>query len=495
MAHIINRLQFEMNCPDEEQALSVRHNFAQTLQPQITSAIEKLCSKYVPANEWLQIGTIEVDMGQLSPDEFSSSFEKIFLYRFEKELVAKLSGIPAEQRSNSAQQSKLGLLQHFLLKGVLPWWADEAEINLDDVCSDVFAHSQKQLLSFFLHQKNNTIVWKRAAFQFSKKTRSSLLELFKPLATAKKVLDEMITAIVKEISTLQHEQKAEALSILRHRADDTSLTVIENAPAFFAAGTNQQEVKSTGIAAITRFFSANPLVYELIKKAISSVAGSIQIGYSNDNEYHIEGNATAAQADKNIEAVTYSENAGSILQQEEQQNREEDADENGTEKLLAKHAGIILLAPFLNPFFTNLGLLQANQWVSHEAQVKAVYLLKHLADGGQQHPEYQLVLEKLLCGMPINQPLEAAPPFTPKEMEEAEALLLSVLEHWKQLKNTSVKGLQESFFKRDGIITSKDSNWLLQVERKTVDVLLDSIPWGFSTVSLTWNEYIIFTEW
>ena len=27
------------------------------------------------------------------------------------------------------------------------------------------------------------------------------------------------------------------------------------------------------------------------------------------------------------------------------------------------------------------------------------------------------------------------------------------------------------------------------------DVLLDSIPWGFSTTSLPWNNYIIFTEW
>jgi hypothetical protein len=35
----------------------------------------------------------------------------------------------------------------------------------------------------------------------------------------------------------------------------------------------------------------------------------------------------------------------------------------------------------------------------------------------------------------------------------------------------------------------------LQVERKTLDVLLDSIPWGFSTVLLPWNPQPLFVEW
>jgi Contractile injection system tape measure protein len=484
-----------MNCPDEDLALGMRHNFAQTLQPQITAVIEKICTQYVPGNEWLQIDKIEVDMGQLSPNVFGNDFEKIFLYKFEKELLAKLSGIPAAQRSNSVHQSMLGLLKHFLQKGVLPWWADEAEINLDDVWSDVFLNSQKQVLQFFLQQKNNTTVWKRAAFQLSEKARKELTELLKPLAAAKKLLDEMVVVLEKELGTLQHEQKAEALKVLQHFAKDSTAPVIENAPLVFEAGTSQLLVKNIGVTAILRLFAANPAALELVKKACSTILSGIQAGQSPGNEYGVETGTTAMLPDENLTADSNGANAktatGSLLHEEHQ----DEADEAFTEKLLAKHAGIILLSPFLKPFFTNLQLIHTDQWVSHEAQVKAVYLLKHLADGGQQHPEYQLVLEKLLCGMPVNQPLEAAPVFTQKEMDEAEALLQSVLEHWKQLKNTSVSGLRESFFKRDGIITIKENNWLLQVERKTVDILLDSIPWGFSAVSLPWNEYIIFTEW
>jgi len=95
----------------------------------------------------------------------------------------------------------------------------------------------------------------------------------------------------------------------------------------------------------------------------------------------------------------------------------------------------------------------------------------------------------------FEEPIDSEIVLTQKEMDEADLLLQSVIEHWKALKNTSITGLRESFLKRDGIITPKENGWLLQIERKTLDVLLDKIPWGFSTISLPWNRYIIFTEW
>jgi hypothetical protein len=109
--------------------------------------------------------------------------------------------------------------------------------------------------------------------------------------------------------------------------------------------------------------------------------------------------------------------------------------------------------------------------------------------------EYQLVLEKILCGVPVGETIDTSIILTKEEMAEGELLLQSVIEHWSVLKNTSVNGLRESFLKRDGLLTCKDNGWLLQVERKTLDVLVDNIPWGFSTVLLPWNNYIISTEW
>ena len=70
-----------------------------------------------------------------------------------------------------------------------------------------------------------------------------------------------------------------------------------------------------------------------------------------------------------------------------------------------------------------------------------------------------------------------------------------MITHWSALKNTSIDGLREGFLKRDGLITKKENGWLLQVERKTMDVLLENIPWGYSTISLMWNDYLLTVEW
>lgn len=111
------------------------------------------------------------------------------------------------------------------------------------------------------------------------------------------------------------------------------------------------------------------------------------------------------------------------------------------------------------------------------------------------YPNIHLFFEKILCGLPTNEPVPLNIHLEQKEIEEAESLLKAVIEHWKALKNTSIDGLREAFFKRDGIITKKEDGWHLQIERKTLDVLLDNIPWGYSTINLMWNRYLLFVEW
>jgi hypothetical protein len=63
------------------------------------------------------------------------------------------------------------------------------------------------------------------------------------------------------------------------------------------------------------------------------------------------------------------------------------------------------------------------------------------------------------------------------------------------LKNTSANGLREGFLKRDGLLTRQDRGWLLRVEKKTLDVLLEKIPWGYGLIRLPWNEYLVTVEW
>jgi hypothetical protein len=165
------------------------------------------------------------------------------------------------------------------------------------------------------------------------------------------------------------------------------------------------------------------------------------------------------------------------------------------EKFMVYTSGVVILAPYFKRFFTQLNLLEQGEWKNATAHYKAIQLVRYMATGHLMCPEHSLVLEKLLCGLEINIPIPKEVILSEKEKAEAILLLQAVIANWEQLKNTSVEGLRETFLKRDGILTKKENGWVLQVERKTVDILLDNIPWSFASLAFTWNNYIIFTTW
>ncbi|MBK8553377.1 MAG: hypothetical protein IPL53_20865 [Ignavibacteria bacterium] len=71
----------------------------------------------------------------------------------------------------------------------------------------------------------------------------------------------------------------------------------------------------------------------------------------------------------------------------------------------------------------------------------------------------------------------------------------SVIKHWSALKNTSAEGLRNTFFLRAGKLTMNEGECLLQVEQKSVDILLNKLPWGISMIKLPWMEDILKVEW
>ena len=84
MTHVINRLQFELNCTDEEQAFHFRQNFGITFQEQIIDAADEICSDHVPEDEWIKIEKLEINLGQFSAAAFDSNFSSVFKGKFEK---------------------------------------------------------------------------------------------------------------------------------------------------------------------------------------------------------------------------------------------------------------------------------------------------------------------------------------------------------------------------------------------------------------------------
>ncbi len=165
------------------------------------------------------------------------------------------------------------------------------------------------------------------------------------------------------------------------------------------------------------------------------------------------------------------------------------------EALAVDDAGLVLLAPFLPSYFANLALVEEGDFPSETARERAVLLLRYLATGTAEAFEHLLVLDKLLCGWPLEEPVCREIEPTAAEARESEDLLASVVGHWQALKKTSAAGLRASFLAREGRLEEVDQGWQLTVRRTGYDVLLDRLPWSLGLVRLPWMEKPLFVEW
>ena len=157
------------------------------------------------------------------------------------------------------------------------------------------------------------------------------------------------------------------------------------------------------------------------------------------------------------------------------------------------NAGLVLLHPFLPRMFQQRRLLSddANgkpRIAGTDDASRAVHLLQWLVDARCDTPEPSLALNKLLCGLELDTPVAAAIVPDDDDLALCQQLLTAVTGNWSSIRNTSADGLRETFLRRDG-------KWTLTVSRKTVDVLVDQIPWGFAVILHPWMSKELAVIW
>ncbi|MDW5531904.1 MULTISPECIES: contractile injection system tape measure protein [Azospirillum] len=170
------------------------------------------------------------------------------------------------------------------------------------------------------------------------------------------------------------------------------------------------------------------------------------------------------------------------------------------ETLYVGNAGLILFNPFLPHFFERLGVLThggdgAPAIVGTDAASRAVHLLQYLVDEHCDRPEPQLVLNKLLCGVVASAPVLRAIEPTEAERSVCDEMLRAVIGNWTIIRNTSPAGLRETFLQREGRLQRGNDRWTLEIQRKTVDILTDQVPWNRSVVYHRWMAAPIHVTW
>lgn len=160
---------------------------------------------------------------------------------------------------------------------------------------------------------------------------------------------------------------------------------------------------------------------------------------------------------------------------------------------LVQNAGLILLHPFLKQLFTACGFLnESNQIIKPN---EAVHLLHYIATKKEQQFESNLLFEKFICNIPIQQPIERNVKLSESIKQQAEDMLKAVLQNWEPLKNSSIDLLRNEFLQRTGKIDLTKEHPHIIVEKKTQDILLDKLPWNYSLCKLPWMNTLIFTDW
>lgn len=160
------------------------------------------------------------------------------------------------------------------------------------------------------------------------------------------------------------------------------------------------------------------------------------------------------------------------------------------------NSGLVLLWPYLSSYFTKLGLVENNKFINTEAQLRAAHLLQYVCSGNEQPaPEYELLLNKIICGLDITEPVSMDFSPTALEKEETMNLLGAVVTNWSALKKTSPEALRSAFLQKEGILQKDSDSWSLSVERDTIDMLIDKLPWGISIIKMPWNDYLLYVQW
>lgn len=163
-------------------------------------------------------------------------------------------------------------------------------------------------------------------------------------------------------------------------------------------------------------------------------------------------------------------------------------------------AGLVLAANFLPRWWQRLELLDSGGRAFRDpaAAARAVQLLHWLAGAGTDTPDHRLTLARLLCALPAQWPVPLRLQLSQAERETGEALLRALIQHWKAIGKTSPAGLRESFLARPGLLQRRGDageGWLLRVESRAFDMLLDQLPWAFRTLRFPWMDEVLHVEW
>jgi len=469
--HLIEKQVLLLYTDRQKNAFALQQQFSDTYRRAIVPALERLFDRLSSPEVFVQLDKVEIDLGVLSAQDLNSD---VLAERVAEQLEKLIGAGPRNIPGASVKTQAVHYFEQWLFwleQGLLPAWSTTPENDwFEHVLQNLGLESKAvEQLRGLLATRPEAL--RRLVLQHDSKFLQALVELF--TGHKQEILPRFIAFFQKVQQRFQ-----EQLSPLQFRQFEIAYWMeIINIVVL-----KREKLPATSLIAAVQTVASISLLLSPFVKLIRSVKA-----YNNEP----------------LALLILKPQSGSQQTKTEKVIEVEPIAEHKAEKELIpapdycfiQNAGIVLIHPFLSRFFAKLELLESNDFKDEVARHKAVLLLHYLATGTPTTPDYNLVLPKLMCGIPANVPLDHYLTPDKTELEAADDMLSAAIEHWEALGNTSPDGLREGFLQRPGKLEMVSGARRLIIEHNTLDILLDRLPWGISIVKLPWMEEMLKVEW
>lgn len=522
----------------------IQNRVSRIYRYEIVPLLDKLLSNK-SASSTLIIDRLEINIGRIPADRLEAALAEKISKALQESLdkiktpppaTGKTATIVKATISHQESHSDAELIIYFLQTGLFPWWVQETTYAYMEKALQAFLHQKKNSTDFrdlFITLLQNNTAVKRLIFTFSDEVleqiagqlisndiaaispqKEQLFDVFTNHLSAQQLREYWWVSVYQTI-TATHIHSAKELfenagSFFVHLAaqksshtnllqflqnDRTTGGILEKIAGFTNEAKNklqkraeEKTSRNTENKAFRSNDEAKASSLQSKQVEIESSSGSPAKAEKTDDERF------SARAGKTHPPSLESENKKSSFINHPKSFLKLPPD---VDKIYIQNAGLILLWPFLNRFFQNTGFADDKTFTNESNAEQACLMLQYLVTGSTEELlEAQLPLNKILCGIPLLQPVNTQWSIGDEEKAIAENFLLAVIQNggagWK---NLSVDSLRQAYLNREGIISGRDGNWLLQVKRETYDVLIDRLPWTIQVVKLPWMERLVFVEW
>jgi hypothetical protein len=515
-SHIIQKQTLALTVNGQVDGLDLQRQADNLVKKDLMPKLEQLMDRY-SQNQWVRIDKLAIEIPDLQGDDFAGSFSDRILIEVEKELSRIVQSKPAdhllindvEQGETTNQQQFIRLILFTLQHGYLPWWST---IKTMPQWQDAFT----ELLQSRIVLSANEIAEMKSILnkQFSLDRVINYLSVDKVIYWL--FVKLIIGADESVVTNLQYFFK-----VIAEFYESTIITPVLRQILIRAVVNldSQQAIVTAFSANVIEVISQNKwpikesrrnvdpmhvLKDETLQIALKKIQYLLQEQGKKKQSIDAKkvdrpkSNSREKTENNSIKKVDESKIIDEIMAKLKFSNKSKSIDiqsnvgfTSDVDSIYINNAGLVIVAPFLTAFFKKLNLVNDDKLTD---KAKAVTLLNYLVTGNTAFDEFDIVLNKVVCGEAIEafiKPIE----ITAEEKQEADDLLAAVIEHWSVLKNTSPDGLRGNFLQREGRLMFDDSKWNLKVQEQSFDMLLAHLPWGIGVVKLPWMEHVLYVEW